>query len=241
MRILAQATGLVLAGTLLTPLSTDMARAASLSATTATAAAPIGKPLVQRWNRQAFDAYEAGLTERAAGLYLKAARTGEISARYNLASMKIRKETTLISEKTAMRWVLQAAQSGLAAAQFSHGLVLDLGQGVRQDVAKAADWFDKAATQGHPEAAMAMATAYFLGRGRAQDYVKSAYWYQKAAEGGEVAAQYSLASMYLTGLGVSKDLEAALQWFTSAARQGDIVAKEQARLLNERLAKDRNS
>jgi TPR repeat protein len=51
----------------------------------------------------------------------------------------------------------------------------------------------------------------------------------------------SLASMYLTGLGVKTDLESALLWFSAAARQGDVVAKEQARLLTQRIATERGS
>lgn len=191
---------------------------------------------IESWNRSAFKSYEENHLITASRLFLKAAKAGDISAQYNLASMKIRQETTLISLVQALSWTRQAAQQGLAPAQFSYGLLLELGQYLQQDLKASTSWFEKAAAQGHQEAALALATACFLGRGHPLDYEKAALWYEKAADAGEVAAQYSLASMYLTGLGVKLNLESALLWFSAAARQGDVVAKEQARIIAERLA-----
>jgi uncharacterized protein len=191
---------------------------------------------IEAWNAAAFKAYEQNKHGFASRLFMNAARAGDLSARYNLASMKIRQETTLISLAQALSWTSQAAHEGLAPAQFSYGLLLELGQVLKQDLSAATHWFEKAAMQGHQEAALALATACFLGRGHALDYEKAALWYEKAADAGEVAAQYSLASMYLTGLGVKLNLESALLWFSAAARQGDVVAKEQARIIAERLA-----
>jgi uncharacterized protein len=191
---------------------------------------------IEAWNGSAFKAYEDNKLTLASRLFLSAARAGDLGAKYNLASMKIRQETTYISLAQALNWMKLAAHGGLAPAQFSYGLLLESGQSLKQDLRASSHWFEEAAKQGHQEAALALATACFLGRGHPLDYEKAALWYEKAAQAGEVAAQYSLASMYLTGLGVKLNLESALLWFSAAARQGDVVAKEQARIIVERLA-----
>jgi TPR repeat protein len=40
---------------------------------------------------------------------------------------------------------------------------------------------------------------------------------------------------------VKRDLRAALDWYAAAARQGDDAAREQARLIADRLARERDS
>jgi TPR repeat protein len=40
---------------------------------------------------------------------------------------------------------------------------------------------------------------------------------------------------------VAQDLRVALGWYAAAARQGDEVAREQARLLADRIARDRDT
>jgi uncharacterized protein len=196
---------------------------------------------IQNWNKTAFAAYERDQPNVAARYFLRAAKAGDLSAKYNLASMSIREETRLLAAPLTILWLKDAATGGLAPAQFAYGLLLELGRQVQQDIVAANIWYEKAARAGHPEAALNLATACFIGRGHPLDYAKAAYWYERAADAGEVAAQYSIASMYLTGLGVDRDLDRALVWFSAAARQGDIVAKEQARLLVEQISKERGT
>ncbi len=245
-KVLPAAYGVALSVALLGSLSSHTAQA--IEAPTSVSSPNIGERLrsiqasqIDIWNASAFEAYEKNKHGSASRLFMNAARAGDLSAKYNLASMKIRQETTLISLGQALSWTKQAAHNGLAPAQFSYGLLLEMGQYLKQDLGASTSWFEKAAKQGHQEAALALATACFLGRGHPLDYQKAALWYEKAAEAGEVAAQYSLASMYLTGLGVKLDLESALLWFRAAARQGDVVAKEQARIIAKRLATEPRS
>lgn len=202
---------------------------------------PVSTAQIDAWKASAFAAYEENKHALASRLFMNAARAGDMSAKYNLASMRIRQETTLIPLGQALSWTKQAAHNGFAPAQFSYGHLLELGQYIKQDLSAATSWFESAAKQGHQEAALALATACFLGRGHPLDYEKAARWYEKAADAGDIAAQYSLASMYLTGLGVRLDLESALLWFSAAARQGDVVAKEQARIIAKRLASEPRS
>ena len=196
---------------------------------------------VSRWNRDAFAAYERDDLPLALSLYQKAARAGDPSAKYNLAVMRVRDETTRPSLDDALRLLRESASAGFAPAQFMLGSMLDAGQFVTRSSAEAARWFGLAAKQGHPDAALALGLQYFLGRGVAQDYALAARWYRQAAEADDVAAQYILASMYEQGLGVAADLESALLWYTAAARQGDVAARVKAKALVERMARERES
>lgn len=196
---------------------------------------------VVRWNREAFDLYEAGQTERALSLYMKAAARGDPSARYNVAVIRLRDDSRRPSLATAIGHLRASAQAGFAPAQLMLGALLESGRHVTASQSEATAWFAKAAEQGLVDAQLSLATQYYLGRGVAQDYAAAARWYLAAAEGGDVAAQYMAASMLATGLGVQRNLREALQWYTAAARQGDIAAREQARVLTERLAREQES
>jgi TPR repeat protein len=138
------------------------------------------KKRIVHWNALAIKAYEDNKLTVAAPLFAKAARAGDLIAKYNLASMRIRDETRLVSQAQALAWISMAAQAGLAPAQFSNAMLFELGRNRRQDIVAANYWFEKAALQGHPEAALALATACFLGRGHALDYSKAALWYELA-------------------------------------------------------------
>lgn len=84
------------------------------------------------------------------------------------------------SRKEAERWLLKAADQGLAEAQCNLGhLYLNEipGQGYEQ----AAPWFRKAADQGLTEAQEMLGFLYFLGRGVPRDYVQSYKWVTIAA------------------------------------------------------------
>jgi uncharacterized protein len=223
------------------PLKEVLANAKSQATAIHNRAGKVPSRSVASWNAAAFDAYEAGQVKRASSLFLRAARAGDVGAKYNLSSMRLRGETKAISLPLSIIWLKQAAKADYTVAQFSLGYALEEGKLIGKDLSQANRWFEKAAQKGHPEAAFALATALFLGRGVPQDYPKAAFWYEKAANAGDIDAQYSIASMYLKGLGVPSNLDSALQWFTAAARQGDVVAKEQARILIEQLAKKRET
>ncbi len=219
------------------------AQAAGPAAPAGMSAAGPARPAAEvvRWNREAFDLYEAGQTQRALSLYMKAAARGDPSARYNVAVIRLREESRRPAIATAIAHLRASAQAGFAPAQLMLGALLESGRHVTASQSEATVWFAKAAQQGLVDAQLSLATQYYLGRGVAQDYAAAARWYLAAAEGGDVAAQYMVASMLATGLGVQRDLREALQWYTAAARQGDIAAREQARALAERLARERES
>jgi TPR repeat protein len=73
----------------------------------------------------------------------------------------------------------------------SQGVNLELGRGVAQDYAKAAEWYRKGAEIGHADSQNDLAKLYEDGRGVPQDDRRAYYWYTRAAEGGNACAASS--------------------------------------------------
>jgi TPR repeat protein len=86
----------------------------------------------------------------------------------------------------------EAAEQGLAPAQYNLGVCYENGQGVEQDYTQAAQWYRKAAEQGLAEAQYNLGVCYYNGDGVEQDYTQAVYWFRKAAEQGLAEAQAAL-------------------------------------------------
>lgn len=81
----------------------------------------------------------------------------------------------------AARLFIPLAEQGIAAAQFSLGLMYEKGRGVRQDHSIALTWFLKAATQGYAGPQNHLGLIYERGRGVRKDIVRALMWYTIAA------------------------------------------------------------
>ena len=129
-----------------------------------------------------------------------------------------------------------AAEKGDAKAQYSLGVMYDLGLGVSEDApSEAVKWFRKAAEQGNAEAQVALGHRFREGRGVEKDDREAAKWYRKAAEQGDASSQARLGGMYCRGEGVPKDFVKAYAWLNLAAAQGAKFAKFAA-VTRDRLA-----
>src|SRR6516164_4977842 len=126
----------------------------------------------------------------------------------------------------AAQWYRQAAEQGLADAEFVLGYLYEQGKGVGQDYRKAAGYYTSAARQGHPTAENNLASMYEHGQGVQKDLQEAVRWYRVAAEQGEVTAQCNLASLYFTGKGVAQSYSQAAAWFRAAAEHGYAPAQE---------------
>ncbi|OGT09520.1 MAG: hypothetical protein A3J49_11380 [Gallionellales bacterium RIFCSPHIGHO2_02_FULL_57_16] len=124
-----------------------------------------------------------------------------------------------------------AAEQGLAEAQYSLGWMYYYGQYFAQDYAMTIKWWHKAAEQNYGDAQYNLGIMYSQGLGVSQDYVQAAEWLCKAAEQGFPNAQYNLGLMYLRGQGVAQDSEQAHHWISLAAASGDNLAIETLDLL----------
>ena len=124
-----------------------------------------------------------------------------------------------------------------ADEQYELGRKYWKGDGVPQDIEKAAYWFIKAAEQGNAEAQFRLGTIDFPKDGVPfavflEDLEKAIYWLTKAAEQGNGYAQMHLGDNYANGIGVKQDLEKANYWTAKAAEQGmELMAQEEIDLL----------
>ncbi|MEX2249247.1 MAG: peptidoglycan-binding protein [Parvibaculum sp.] len=130
--------------------------------------------------------------------------------------------------------LMEAATRGDAAAQYELGKRFADGEGVTQDMSKAAEWFERAADQGLAIAQYRLATQYEKGRGVTQDDAKARVLYEKAATSGNVKAMHNLAVIHAEGRGTAQDFATAAKWFGEAANYGLGDSQYNLAVLNER-------
>jgi TPR repeat protein len=138
----------------------------------------------------------------------------------------------------AAKWYRKAAEQGDSYGQLMLGACYQDGCGVLKDYEEAARWMGKAADQGDPMAQDALGKLYYRGEGVEKDLAKAAKWFQKAAGQGFADSQYNYGICCLRGEGVLKDYLEAYNWFNLAAAQGDEKARQNLRLLEEKMTKD---
>jgi hypothetical protein len=82
----------------------------------------------------------------------------------------------------ALAWFREAAQQGVAGAQFNLGVMYAAGRGVARDEAEATLWYHEAAEQGNVAAQNNLGAMYQTGQGVPQDDAQALAWYRKAAD-----------------------------------------------------------
>ncbi|PKQ07829.1 MAG: hypothetical protein CVT72_01765 [Alphaproteobacteria bacterium HGW-Alphaproteobacteria-11] len=130
--------------------------------------------------------------------------------------------------------LMEAATRGDAAAQYELGQRFANGEGVSQDMARAAEWFERAANQDLAIAQYRLATQYEKGRGVPQDDARARTLYETAAESGNVKAMHNLAVIHAEGRGTAQDFTTAAKWFDAAANYGLGDSQYNLAVLNER-------
>jgi TPR repeat protein len=91
----------------------------------------------------------------------------------------------------AAEWYQQAADQGLAAAQYSLGYMYYRGEGVSRDAVKAVEWYRKAALQDDAGAQYNLGLMYYRGEGVPEDKVLAHAWFGLSARSGvRLAAEH---------------------------------------------------
>ena len=116
-------------------------------------------------------------------------------------------------------------KQGYALAQHQLAVMYHLGNGVSQNIGKAAKWYQMAAEQGLAQSQYHLGLLYHLGTGVHKDLKKAEKWYQKAATKGFAYAQHNLAVMYDIGGELPDNPEMAWRLFFAAAQQGHALAQ----------------
>lgn len=100
----------------------------------------------------------------------------------------------------AVFWYRQAAEAGLAEAQFNLAHCLATGTGTPRDDAAALRWMLRAATQGLLDAQFLAGAMLAEGVGAAADRTAALLWLQRAARGGQPDAAELLERMREGGM-----------------------------------------
>lgn len=128
--------------------------------------------------------------------------------------------------ETAVREWRALAQEGDAPSQTKLGQMYEMGRGVAQDRAEAANWFRRAAEKGYAPAQNRLGEMHQYGEGVERDYARAVALYRQAAEQGYLKAQANLGGMLYAGLGIPIDAVGALMWFEIAAANGSKAAAQ---------------
>jgi TPR repeat protein len=120
----------------------------------------------------------------------------------------------------AVRWLRQAAEQGLAEAEYNLGIMYARGRGVARDAEQSAHWYRQAAEQGLASAQYNLGAQYAVGDGVPRDEQRAATWFERAALQDVPEAAYNLGVLYDLGRGVKADAATAMQWYERAAERG---------------------
>ncbi|MBP6986117.1 MAG: SEL1-like repeat protein [Alphaproteobacteria bacterium] len=120
----------------------------------------------------------------------------------------------------------KAAKQKHAGAQYSLGIMCEMGHGVQMNKKKAFEYYTLAAQQGYAKAQASLGLCYEMGNGTKRNYDQAVKWYRLASKKGFMGAQLNLANMFKEGRGVQQDYAEAAQLYKAAAEQGNEDAKE---------------
>ena len=131
-------------------------------------------------------------------------------------------EATALERQQALGWLKEAAQAGLAQAQYRLGKMLYQGDFVPKDVAQAIEWLRKAAIQGHPYAQYALGQFFLSGEDVPRDPQTASKWFREAANQGNQYAEQALARMDSSTNGIP------IQPATRLLRQLSLIFRTQS-------------
>ena len=116
-----------------------------------------------------------------------AAQAKNPSAQYALGERAYKAEPA--NYQDAFAWFSNAAEGGLAQAQYMTGFMLTQGQGTERSVPLAIEFFKKAANQNDTAAQYVLGQIYWKGLGVPKDKKEGRAWLEKASAGGNLAAR----------------------------------------------------
>ena len=192
--------------------------------------APVSKPVMRQQPKSQMPAIETNEAKTQLGLVDAPSAdplvTGSLQARKTDATL-----ASIVAEPGAARSEMppteagpqalrDAAARGDAKAQFVIASRYLDGQGIAQDLPKAAYWYQQAASRGLAPAQYRLATLFERGKGVPQDVATAFLWYERAAEGGNVKAMHNAAVIAAGSQAGTPNYDKAFKWFKGAAERG---------------------
>jgi len=122
-------------------------------------------------------------------------------------------------------WFRQAANNGIANAQYNLGVLNHQGLGRERSLDKALYWYREAAKSDHAEAQYNLGIASIEGIGAPYNPQLAAAFFERSANNGIMEAAYNLGLIYENGLAGQTRPDEALVWYKIAADQGSPDAR----------------
>lgn len=123
----------------------------------------------------------------------------------------------LLDREKGYSLILQAAETGLADAQYEIGRFYNNGIHVEQNDSLALEWFKLAAKQNHAIANNACGVYYMNSTATDENFGLAFEYFQKGAALNYVSSYFNLGLCYLEGKGTERDLTKATYYFRKAA------------------------
>ncbi|GAB4173640.1 MAG: hypothetical protein Fur0032_13270 [Terrimicrobiaceae bacterium] len=111
-------------------------------------------------------------------------------------------------------------------AKYQLGRALFRGEGVGQDIPRAAVLIREAAEAGDPRAMDGLGFLYLSGQGFDADETKALEWFEKGARAGYPKAQINAGLLWRQAKTIERSNEKGLAWLKKAADGGSLEAKE---------------
>lgn len=130
-------------------------------------------------------------------------------------------------QQAGIEWIRKAAESGELASQYTLGIALRDGQGLKPNRDESIRWLRLAADRNLDEAEYALGLSLLRAKDP-KEIAQAADWIRKAAEQGHPAAQLQLAEMLVTGVAVKPDSAVACKWFLVASTNKATAPQQKA-------------
>lgn len=134
---------------------------------------------------------------------------------------------TAINELDRLTTLINKAEQGNMAAQYTLGKMYYFGLNVNRNVVESEKWYLLAAEQGHLDAQLHLANNYYYGRDYTRNDAEAFRLFQLAADQGSAEAQYYLGESYAKGNGIEENLAESIKWYKLAAAQNYSEAQYQ--------------
>lgn len=167
-----------------------------------------------------------------------AARDGNTSAQFIVATRFLDGNGIEADVTSAARWYQKAADGGLAPAQYRLATLFERGRGVPKDAATAFVWYKRAAEQGNVKSMHNVAVLAAGNEVGAPNYELAYKWFLAASQHGLKDSEFNLALLYERGLGTQKNPQEALFWYMIAAGNKDADAAKRVSVLSASLPPD---
>jgi TPR repeat protein len=171
-------------------------------------------PLLQK----AIDQYFANEIDAAHDTFIDLSRQNNAEAYYYLGLIYSDKRFKYFEPKSALAYLMSAADLGHAQAMRKIGSMYDNGVGVEQNSLIALDWYRKAKQAEKPAVHGAVFMEDNASAMKEVTYPQVFAKLLKQAENGDAASQYQVAVNFDTGKLIPQDFDKALKWYRRAAK-----------------------